>query len=192
MPYGVALIYFLCSPVSDTFECMLRLHCSLAFLYIMVSIREVTECWSHTDKSGKLHMFTKLFLVHWNINYSLYKIKFKTNILFLISEVIIQTNSTIIASISTSDHRFCDICCYWKNRVRSYLTTPHGYSSISQPASFFNDTSEEFQNLILSDGQFMQLWVEYSGLEKQINVTLAPLKIGKPKKPLLSCTMNVI
>ncbi|WOG94437.1 hypothetical protein DCAR_0313733 [Daucus carota subsp. sativus] len=59
-------------------------------------------------------------------------------------------------------------------------------SSVSRPAGYFDDVNEEFQNLTLPGGQIMQLWVEYSDLEKQINVTLAPIKIGKPKKPLLS------
>lgn len=59
-------------------------------------------------------------------------------------------------------------------------------SSMSKPAGYFDDTNEEFQNVTLLSGQIMQLWVEYSSLEKQINVTLAPVKIAKPKKPLLS------
>ncbi|KAK1354690.1 Non-specific serine/threonine protein kinase [Heracleum sosnowskyi] len=58
-------------------------------------------------------------------------------------------------------------------------------STISLSAGYFDDTNE-FQNLTLFSGQKMQLWVEYSGLGKQINVTLAPVGIGKPKKPLLS------
>ncbi|KAL1825562.1 hypothetical protein ACET3Z_012340 [Daucus carota] len=48
-------------------------------------------------------------------------------------------------------------------------------SSVSRPAGYFDDVNEEFQNLTLPGGQIMQLWVEYSDLEKQINVTLAPI-----------------
>lgn len=45
----------------------------------------------------------------------------------------------------------------------------------------------KFRNLTLISGEPMQLWVEYDGFEKQINVTLSPIEIrDKPKIPLLS------
>ncbi|CAL5047452.1 unnamed protein product [Urochloa decumbens] len=37
----------------------------------------------------------------------------------------------------------------------------------------------------------MQVWVDYNGESTQINVTLAPLKVAKPSKPLLSATYNL-
>ncbi|KAL8094153.1 L-type lectin-domain containing receptor kinase IV.2-like [Apium graveolens] len=58
-------------------------------------------------------------------------------------------------------------------------------STISRQAGYFDDTNK-FRNLSLFSGQIMQLWVEYNGLEKQIDVTLAPVGIGKPQKSLLS------
>ncbi|CAN1849807.1 L-type lectin-domain containing receptor kinase IV.2, partial [Linum perenne] len=36
------------------------------------------------------------------------------------------------------------------------------------------------------NGQPMQVWVDYNSLEKRINVTLAPINVAKPKKPLIS------
>ncbi|WOG94435.1 hypothetical protein DCAR_0313731 [Daucus carota subsp. sativus] len=64
-------------------------------------------------------------------------------------------------------------------------------SEASLTAAYFDDTKKEFQNLTLASGKVMQLWVEYSGLEKQINVTVAPVNIGKPKKPLLSLNYDL-
>ncbi|WOG92568.1 hypothetical protein DCAR_0311841 [Daucus carota subsp. sativus] len=58
-------------------------------------------------------------------------------------------------------------------------------SKISRSAGYYNSTGE-FLNLTLYSRLPMQVWVEYSGFKKQINVTLAPLDKGKPKKPLLS------
>ncbi|KAL1825566.1 hypothetical protein DCAR_0313735 [Daucus carota subsp. sativus] len=63
-------------------------------------------------------------------------------------------------------------------------------STISEQAGYFDDANK-FQNLSLFSGQIMQLWVEYSGLEKQINVTLAPVGIRKPKRPLLSLSYDL-
>jgi len=54
--------------------------------------------------------------------------------------------------------------------------------------------SGEFRTLSLISGERMQVWVEYDGVEKQINVTLAPFNVGKPKIPLLSllCDLSPI
>ncbi|XP_061349736.1 L-type lectin-domain containing receptor kinase IV.1-like isoform X2 [Gastrolobium bilobum] len=40
-------------------------------------------------------------------------------------------------------------------------------------------------------GIAMQVWVEYDGVKKQIDVTLAPINIGKPERPLLSLTKDL-
>ncbi|XP_019464878.1 PREDICTED: L-type lectin-domain containing receptor kinase IV.1-like [Lupinus angustifolius] len=44
----------------------------------------------------------------------------------------------------------------------------------------------EFTNLSLISGNPIQVWVEYDGVKKQIDVTLAPINYNKPEKPLLS------
>ncbi|CAL2268154.1 unnamed protein product [Prunus armeniaca] len=63
------------------------------------------------------------------------------------------------------------------NGLRSVKSTPAGYHSLNNGG---------FQNLILISGQPMQLWVDYDGIQKQINVTLGPINVDKPHIPLLS------
>ncbi|XP_038881368.1 L-type lectin-domain containing receptor kinase IV.1-like [Benincasa hispida] len=58
-------------------------------------------------------------------------------------------------------------------------------SEKAERAGYWVDS--DFRNLTLISGEPMQVWVEYDGFEKQINVTLAPIEIrDKPKIPLLS------
>ncbi|XP_039019411.1 L-type lectin-domain containing receptor kinase IV.1-like [Hibiscus syriacus] len=61
-------------------------------------------------------------------------------------------------------------------------------SSASFPAGYYEDGSRQFINLSLTimGGQRTQVWVEYHGLEKRMDVTLAPFRVSKPKTPLLS------
>jgi hypothetical protein len=37
----------------------------------------------------------------------------------------------------------------------------------------------------------MQVWVEYDGVKKKIEVTVAPINVGKPKTPLLSLSYDL-
>ncbi|KAL4379665.1 hypothetical protein GQ457_02G039200 [Hibiscus cannabinus] len=55
----------------------------------------------------------------------------------------------------------------------------------SKSAGYFTDEGE-FKSLDLKNGDRLQLWVEYNGVEKQLDVTLHPIDIPKPKTPLLS------
>ncbi|KAK1397305.1 Non-specific serine/threonine protein kinase [Heracleum sosnowskyi] len=59
-------------------------------------------------------------------------------------------------------------------------------SNISRSAGYYSNGSCDFVNLTLYSRLPMQVWVEYSGSEKHVDVTLAPLHISKPTKPLLS------
>ncbi|VVA94733.1 unnamed protein product [Arabis nemorensis] len=52
-------------------------------------------------------------------------------------------------------------------------------------ASYFKDDGT-IRNLTLSSGDLMQVWIEYDNKLKQLNVTLHPLFVPKPKTPLLS------
>ncbi|KAK1692555.1 hypothetical protein QYE76_009252 [Lolium multiflorum] len=62
----------------------------------------------------------------------------------------------------------------------------------SNMAGFYEDSSGgAFKNLTLNNGMKLQLWVDYEEEETRINVTLAPLHVGKPLKPLLSATYNL-
>ncbi|XVF08138.1 hypothetical protein REPUB_Repub06bG0200000 [Reevesia pubescens] len=65
-------------------------------------------------------------------------------------------------------------------------------SKNSSTAGYYEDgSSREFKNLTLISGQRMQVWVEYHGLEKRMDVTLAPFNVPKPKTPLLSLSSDL-
>ncbi|XP_042489575.1 L-type lectin-domain containing receptor kinase SIT2-like isoform X2 [Macadamia integrifolia] len=61
----------------------------------------------------------------------------------------------------------------------------------SASASYFSDQENRRVNISLNSGQPLQLWVEYSGAEKQLNVTLAPINVPKPTIPLLSWKIDL-
>ncbi|CAM0958124.1 unnamed protein product [Alopecurus aequalis] len=65
------------------------------------------------------------------------------------------------------------------------------FSLQSYSAGFYEDSSGAFKNLTLNGGMELQLWVDYDEEETRINVTLAPLHVGKPLKPLLSTIYNL-
>ncbi|XP_022145628.1 L-type lectin-domain containing receptor kinase IV.1-like [Momordica charantia] len=64
-------------------------------------------------------------------------------------------------------------------------------SEKAESAGFFADNDGKFRNLSLISGQPMQVWIEYDGINKEINVTLAPIDIPKPKTPLLSFSRDL-
>ncbi|KAF8402956.1 hypothetical protein HHK36_011049 [Tetracentron sinense] len=63
-------------------------------------------------------------------------------------------------------------------------------SNLSAPATFFNSEKGVLQNISLT-GQPLQIWVEYNGVEKHLNVTLSPINMPKPKRPLLSLNIDL-
>jgi hypothetical protein len=58
-------------------------------------------------------------------------------------------------------------------------------------AGYYDDGTGAFHNLTLISAKAMQVWVDYDGETTQINVFLAPLKMAKPSKPLVSATQNL-
>lgn len=58
-------------------------------------------------------------------------------------------------------------------------------SKANQTAGYYDETGL-FHNLKIISGQPMQVWVDYDGNTQHINVTLAPLYVGKPVRPLLA------
>ncbi|XP_060201992.1 L-type lectin-domain containing receptor kinase IV.1-like [Lycium barbarum] len=62
----------------------------------------------------------------------------------------------------------------------------NGLKSVAAKTAGYFDGTGLFHNLTLISGQPMQVWVDYEGSNKQINVTLAPLHVGKPVRPLLT------
>nr|AAR11298.1 lectin-like receptor kinase 7;1 [Medicago truncatula] len=66
-------------------------------------------------------------------------------------------------------------------------------SADSTPAGYY-DGYGQFKDLSLSSGYPMQVWIEYDGVKKKIDVTLAPMSVGasnKPTQPLLSLTKDL-
>jgi len=67
-------------------------------------------------------------------------------------------------------------------------------SAISEKYStcgFYEDDGGAFRNLTLNGNKGTQLWVDYDEGTTQINVTLAPINVGKPSRPLLSATYDL-
>ncbi|KAI4982604.1 hypothetical protein ZWY2020_023096 [Hordeum vulgare] len=61
----------------------------------------------------------------------------------------------------------------------------------SHAAGFYEDSNGAFKNLTLNAQIELQLWVDYEEEGTRINVTLAPLHVGKPSRPLLSATYDL-
>nr|GME02454.1 L-type lectin-domain containing receptor kinase IV.1-like [Ipomoea batatas] len=62
-------------------------------------------------------------------------------------------------------------------------------SVVAKSAGYYEDN--KFHNFSLCNGKPLQVWVEYDGRAKQMNVTVAPLSVGKPSKPLLSFAIDI-
>ncbi|KAG1355337.1 L-type lectin-domain containing receptor kinase IV.2 [Cocos nucifera] len=68
----------------------------------------------------------------------------------------------------------------------------NGLRSINAaPASYFIGKTGKFNNLTLISGEPMQVWVDYSNPEKKLNVTISPISVPKPSRPLLSSSVNL-
>ncbi|KAK9069312.1 hypothetical protein SSX86_013428 [Deinandra increscens subsp. villosa] len=57
-------------------------------------------------------------------------------------------------------------------------------SVFATTAGYYHDDNGLFQNLTLAGSQEIRAWIEYDGVNKKLTVTLAPLHLKKPKKPL--------
>ncbi|KAJ6843905.1 L-type lectin-domain containing receptor kinase IV.2-like [Iris pallida] len=64
-------------------------------------------------------------------------------------------------------------------------------STNSTGAGYYDDSTGAFQNMTLASSVPMQIWVDYEGEDMQLNVTLAPVPMAKPNKPLLSSTIDL-
>ncbi|KAM0901317.1 hypothetical protein ACQ4PT_020071 [Festuca glaucescens] len=65
------------------------------------------------------------------------------------------------------------------------------HSVQSRDAGFYEDKNGMFKNLTLISREVMQVWVEYDEGATQIDVTLAPIKMAKPLRPLVSVIYNL-
>ncbi|KAJ6699430.1 L-TYPE LECTIN-DOMAIN CONTAINING RECEPTOR KINASE VI.1-RELATED [Salix purpurea] len=60
-------------------------------------------------------------------------------------------------------------------------------SVAGKPASYIDDANRlgSFEELLLDSGKPIQAWIEYDGVTKLINVTIAPMGQDKPIQPLI-------
>jgi hypothetical protein len=59
-------------------------------------------------------------------------------------------------------------------------------------AGYYDDSTGKFQNLNLISRKTMQVWVDYDGGATKVTMTMAPLGVPKPKKPLLQTTVDLL
>ncbi|KAI3908519.1 hypothetical protein MKX01_009321 [Papaver californicum] len=59
-------------------------------------------------------------------------------------------------------------------------------------ARYYTDRKGGYKNLSLASGEPMQIWIDYGGVKKkQLNVTIAPIRVPKPDVPLLSLSQDL-
>ncbi|KAH8506101.1 hypothetical protein H0E87_013078, partial [Populus deltoides] len=64
-------------------------------------------------------------------------------------------------------------------------------SERSASAGYYSQLNGKLTNLTLISGHPMQVWIEYDGMEKQMNVTIAPIDVDKPSRPLLTLSRDL-
>ncbi|KAH7531119.1 hypothetical protein ACOSQ2_025200 [Xanthoceras sorbifolium] len=64
-------------------------------------------------------------------------------------------------------------------------------SNESALATYFSDSEGKNKSLKLVTGNQTQIWIDYNGAEKLLNVTLAPISVPKPSRPLLSTVIDL-
>ncbi|XP_047335062.1 L-type lectin-domain containing receptor kinase IV.1-like [Impatiens glandulifera] len=64
-------------------------------------------------------------------------------------------------------------------------------SVVNNSAGYYLDNNGTFQNLSLISYESRRVWIEYDGVKKQMNVTVAPINLDKPSRPLLSLNKDL-
>ncbi|KAG6771579.1 hypothetical protein POTOM_022951 [Populus tomentosa] len=64
-------------------------------------------------------------------------------------------------------------------------------SERSAPAGYYSQLNGKLTNLTLISGHPMQVWMEHDSMEKQMNVTIAPIDVDKPSTPLLTLSRDL-
>ncbi|VAH41818.1 unnamed protein product [Triticum turgidum subsp. durum] len=59
------------------------------------------------------------------------------------------------------------------------------------PTGYYDDDTGVFQGLSLISRKPMQVWVDYDGTAMEITLTIAPLGVARPKKPLLQTIIDL-
>ncbi|KAI3941225.1 hypothetical protein MKX01_029799 [Papaver californicum] len=66
-------------------------------------------------------------------------------------------------------------------------------SAKTQTAGYYNSSNgDEFVPVNMRNGQNIRVWIEFDGTRFEINVTIAPVGVSKPSKPLLAYRDSVI
>lgn len=65
-------------------------------------------------------------------------------------------------------------------------------SVVTMEAGFYNSSNDEFVPIDLRSGSNIQAWIEFDGTRFGLNVTIAPVGISRPPKPLISFHNPVI
>ncbi|KAL2479407.1 Lectin-domain containing receptor kinase VI.3 [Abeliophyllum distichum] len=63
-------------------------------------------------------------------------------------------------------------------------------SIVSESASYYKGTQKK-EDVDLEEKEPIQAWIDYDGLAKQVNVTVSPLSVSKPIKPLISIFIDL-
>ncbi|KAK2642821.1 hypothetical protein Ddye_024584 [Dipteronia dyeriana] len=64
-------------------------------------------------------------------------------------------------------------------------------SNDSALVTYFSDNEGKNKSLKLVSGNRTQVWIDYNGADKLLNVTLAPISVPKPSRPLLSTVIDL-
>ncbi|XP_062088987.1 L-type lectin-domain containing receptor kinase S.4-like [Humulus lupulus] len=67
-------------------------------------------------------------------------------------------------------------------------------SNISEPAAYYNTNDEnnsKYTTIILKSGDSLQAWIDYDSLQELLNVSLSPLHMGRPPRPLISFPIDL-
>ncbi|KAG8648993.1 putative L-type lectin-domain containing receptor kinase V.2 isoform X2 [Manihot esculenta] len=67
----------------------------------------------------------------------------------------------------------------------------NGLVSVKSATAGYYTEHGNFKELDLKSGKPIQVWIEYDSLNQQLNVTIHPIKVPKPLRPLLSLARNL-
>ncbi|KAK3206328.1 hypothetical protein Dsin_020374 [Dipteronia sinensis] len=106
---------------------------------------------------------------------------------FNISNHGLPTNHILVAELDTVEHtEFQDI-----DEDHVGIDVNSQISVDSAPSAYFSDEDKKNKSLALESGNPLKMWIEYNGEEKLLNVTLAPIGIPKPSRPLLATSIDL-
>ncbi|XP_066318987.1 L-type lectin-domain containing receptor kinase SIT1-like [Miscanthus floridulus] len=64
-------------------------------------------------------------------------------------------------------------------------------SVVADNAGYYDDGTGAFRNMSLLNRTAAQVWVDFDARTSLVNITMAPLELPKPRKPLLSTAVNL-